>query len=125
LSGIVVIAVQSARAQRRTAAYCGINEFPCTSPDPSAKYRTRSDGRGRGGGGGGGGRDCGCRCCDNWIGAQECGESPDDRPTDRPPAVQSSGGGFLAMSPGDRSRRAAGRYTTGPPARRRPSSIRG
>jgi len=53
--------------------------------------------------------------------------------TDRPPAVQSSDGGggvgFLAMSPGDRSRRAAGRHTTGPPAtsthaRRRLSLVR-
>lgn len=33
---------------------------------------------------GSGGGDGGCRCCDNWIGAQECGKSPDDRPTDRP-----------------------------------------
>lgn len=73
---------------------------------PPVRYRTGATvigGEGvcgGGGDGGGGGGDGGRR--DNWIGAQECGASLPT--TDRPPAVQSSDGGFgfLAMSPAGR-----------------------
>lgn len=66
---------------KRAAAH-----FKTNSPlptRPSDRYRTRSDDGGFDGGGGGGGDGGCCRCLDNWIGAQECGGSLDDRPTAR------------------------------------------
>lgn len=60
-----------------------IPPLPTRPADGSSdRYRTRSDGGGYDGGGGGGDGGC-CRCRDNWIGAQECGESLEDRPTAR------------------------------------------